>query len=132
MNSILLQTVIAEERSQVLKGCVILLSGIVPMNVNLETSPVYQLAKQFGAKVVFFNFQRRAVVLKLHSFFFYNLEKGNHFYWMRNFSSNLFQIASEFSDDVTHVIGAKWGTRWVEFHGYFKKWFRIGSNFEFP
>ncbi len=53
MNYILLQTVIAEERNQVLKGCVIVLSGIVPMNANLETSPVYQLAKQFGAKVVF-------------------------------------------------------------------------------
>ncbi len=30
---------------------------------------------------------------------------------MRNFSNNLFQIVSEFSDDVTHVIGAKWGTK---------------------
>ncbi|PAV80119.1 hypothetical protein WR25_24731 [Diploscapter pachys] len=66
------KTVIAEERNQVLKGCVIVLSGIVPMNANLETSPVYQLAKQFGAKIV-----------------------------------------SEFSDDVTHVIGAKWGTNKV-------------------
>ncbi|CAB3407788.1 unnamed protein product [Caenorhabditis bovis] len=63
------KSVINDQRRKVLEGCVIVLSGIVPINEKVEKTDVYRLCEQFGAK-----------------------------------------MADTVTDDVTHVVGVRWGT----------------------
>lgn len=46
-----LKKVIPKVRSEVLKGCKLVFSGLVPTHVKLEQSKAYQIARSLGAKV---------------------------------------------------------------------------------